>query len=399
MGSEMCIRDRPNQSMNSEKNPCADLASSDVPTIVWIFGQQNHALEDCHLLRWKPYKERIKLRSAKRLCLACLSEKLVARLCPERKISKIPNCTCGIPQVLHASNVREKSSVDVGVGTEYSPDTPVLNAIANAGECSSSLDLGEARPRTAMAVTPLKIRSKSSNQTIITYAFLDNARSATFCTESLIRKLGVDGTKVKISLSILEKKNGYLIMDLVVSDLDENHFVHLPTLYTRPKIPVNKNDIPTQEDVDQWPHLDGELIPQVDVEIRLLIVSDVPKALDPVEVKRSQDGGPYTTRTRMSWAVNGPLGRFLVDHTRQASFVKLTPSFSKWWRAFIAVSLLTSSLSIRKRCPKMSIVLCKMLRRYNLKRAIMKFPSRSISLAVKNHVSSIGASRMVEVKA
>ena len=48
----------------------------------------------------------------------------------------------------------------------------------------------------------------------------------------------------------------------MLSDLDENHFVHLPALYTRP-------DIPTQ-DVDQWPHLDGMFIPQVDAEIGLL---------------------------------------------------------------------------------------------------------------------------------
>ena len=201
----------------------------------------------------------------------------------KEKSAKFQNCTCKHPTVPHTSNVREKSSVDVGVGTGDSTDTPVLNAMGNAGECSSSLDLGEARPRTAMAVIPVKIRSKSSNQTIIMYAFLDNGSSATFCRESLMRKLGVDGTKAKICLSTLKKKNSpldsYLIRDLVVSDLDESHFVHLPTLYTRPEIPVSKNDIPTQEDVDQWP--------QVDAEIGLLIASDVPKALDSVEVKHS----------------------------------------------------------------------------------------------------------------
>ena len=327
-----------NQSMNSEKNPGADLASSDVPSIVCIFCQQNHALEDCHLLRWKPYQERIKFLSAKRLCFGCLSEKHVARLCPERKICKIPNCTRKHPTVLHTFNVREKSSVDVGVGTGDSTDTPVLNAMANAGECSSSLDLGEARPRTAMAVIPVKIRSKSSRQTIITYAFLDNGSSATFCTESLMRKLGVDGTKVKISLSTLEKKNSpvdsYLIRDLVVSDLDENHFVHLPTLYTRPEIPVSKNDIPTQEDVDQWPHLDGVFIPQVDAEIGLLIASDVPKALDPVEVKHSQNGGPYATRTRMGWAVNGPLGRLQGRSHTSSFFLKVDPQLQQMVESF-----------------------------------------------------------------
>ena len=57
-----------------------------------------------------------------------------------------------------------------------------------------------------------------------------------------MRKLGVDGTKVKIFLSTFEKKNSpldsYLIRDLMVSDVDQSHFVHLPTLYTRPEIPV-----------------------------------------------------------------------------------------------------------------------------------------------------------------
>ena len=71
-----------------------------------------------------------------------------------------------------------------------------------------------------MAVIPVKIRSKSSNQIIISYAFLDNGNSANFCAESLMRKLGVDG-KVKIFLSTLEKKSSpvdsYLIRDLVVS--------------------------------------------------------------------------------------------------------------------------------------------------------------------------------------
>ena len=125
---------------------------------------------------------------------------------------------------------------------------------------------------------------RANNRTVITHAFLDNGSSATFCAESLVRKLGVEGTKVKISLSTLEKKNSrvesYLIRDLVVSDLDENDFVSLPALYTRPEIPVCEEDIPTQEDVDQWPHLGGVSILHVDAEIGLRIVSDVPEATE-----------------------------------------------------------------------------------------------------------------------
>ena len=50
-------------------------------------------------------------------------------------------------------------------------------------------------------------------------------------------------------------------------------------------------------------------LPTVNAEIDLLIANDVPEALDPLEVKNSQHGGPYATRTRLGWAVNGPLER------------------------------------------------------------------------------------------
>ena len=170
---------------------------------------------------------------------------------------------------------------------------------------------------------------RANNRTVITHAFLDNGSSATFCTESLVRKLGVEGTKVKTSQSTLEKKNSrvesYLIRDLVVSDLDENDFVSLPALYTRPEIPVCEEDIPTQEDVDQWPHLGGVFIPHVDTEIGLLIVSDVPETLDPVEIRHSVNGGPYASRTRIGWAVNGLLGRCRHGSQAVSSFVKVDP--------------------------------------------------------------------------
>ena len=63
------------------------------------------------------------------------------------------------------------------------------------------------------------------------------------------------------------------------------------------------------QDVDRWPHLNGVFIPQVDTETGLLIASDVPEALDPIEVKHSQNGGPYASRTCNGWAINGTLGR------------------------------------------------------------------------------------------
>ena len=58
---------------------------------------------------------------------------------------------------------------------------------------------GETRGRTAIAVVPVKVHSRKSNRTVVTFAFLDTGSSATFCTESLMKKLEERGPKVKIS--------------------------------------------------------------------------------------------------------------------------------------------------------------------------------------------------------
>ena len=132
--------------------------------------------------------------------------------------------------------------------------------------------------------------------------------------------------KTKISLTTLEKSDSlvdsFLIQNLEVSDLDENEFFSLSVLYTRTEIPVKREDIPTQEDIDQWPHLEGVYLPSVKAEIGLLIASDAPEALDPLEVKHSKDGGPNATRTRLGWAANGPLTRYPHSSHVASFFVK-----------------------------------------------------------------------------
>jgi len=140
-----------------------------------------HALEDCHVLRWKPYQESIKFLSTRRLCFGCLPDKHVARDCPERKVCKITNCTRRHPTVLHTPS-REKPTVDIGVGTDRTDDIPrVLNAMVNTDEFPNEV-AREVHSKTAMAIIPVKVRSRATNKAIVTYAFLDSRSSASFCT-------------------------------------------------------------------------------------------------------------------------------------------------------------------------------------------------------------------------
>lgn len=118
-----------------------------------------------------------------------------------------------------------------------------------------------------------------------------------------MKQLRINGQQVKISLSTLEKKNSitysFLVHDLLVSNLDENEWIP-PNPYTRPEIPVSSSHIVTQEDVDQRPHLQGVFLPRLDAEVGLLIPSDVPKVLDPLDIIHGRGSGPYSVRTQLA---------------------------------------------------------------------------------------------------
>ena len=54
------------------------------------------------------------------------------------------------------------------------------------------------------------------------------------------------------------------------------------------------------------PHLKGILLPKIDACIGLLIGNDIPKALEPKEIKECKVEGPYAVRTLFGWTINGP---------------------------------------------------------------------------------------------
>ena len=66
-------------------------------------------------------------------------------------------------------------------------------------------------------------------------------------------------------------------------------------------------DVPTQEDVDRWSYLRGIKIPDINIDVGLLIGTNAPLASEPREVVHSQDDGRYAVKTLLGWAIRGPL--------------------------------------------------------------------------------------------
>ncbi|KAK6191249.1 hypothetical protein SNE40_002985 [Patella caerulea] len=93
------------------------------------------------------------------------------------------------------------------------------------------------------------------------------------------------------------------INGLEILDLDGVHAVELPTIYTKDDMPVSEHHIPTQEDLENWPHLRNINLPKIEADIGLLIGNGVPDAYTPLEIITGQAGSPHADRTCLGWTV------------------------------------------------------------------------------------------------
>ena len=105
---------------------------------------------------------------------------------------------------------------------------------------------------------------------------------------------------------------------LIVTDLKGKNPIQLPKIFTKEDLSTPEN-VPTPELAHRWKHLRSiakELPTQLpNVRIGLLIGSNCSKALEPIDVLASEDGGPFAIRTFAGWAIAGPLYMCGTEHS------------------------------------------------------------------------------------
>ena len=156
--------------------------------------------------------------------------------------------------------------------------------------------------------------------------------------------LGLEGEHTRLSLTTLGTHNSITecaVFRLEVFDLAVDNLVELPTVFSVPSLPVSNDSIPRQEDVMKFPDLCDIQILTIDSEFGLLIGCDVPKALEPHEVRLSQGQGPFVTKTVFVWTVNGPL-EIMIGAPPSANFIRVDKELSEQVRMFCNLELCDS---------------------------------------------------------
>lgn len=125
-----------------------------------------------------------------------------------------------------------------------------------------------------------------------------------------MNKLDLTGKKVHILLWTMGQEkvvSSHTVPGLEVAGLNEEPICELPKAYTQVCMPVHRGNIPKQSYLQKWPNLKHIHLPEINAGIVLLIGTNVPKALEPLQVICSTDNGSYVIRTMLGWTVNGLL--------------------------------------------------------------------------------------------
>ncbi len=111
----------------------------------------------------------------------------------------------------------------------------------------------------------------------------------------------------------------------MVSDINHNTTIQLPTTFSCETIPAKRQQIPSPEMVKPWRHLHSiarYLVPlQTDINVGLLIGSNCPQAIMPREVIPGKSNEPYAQRTDLGSGVIGNVGGAVVNEDNDSSSI------------------------------------------------------------------------------
>jgi hypothetical protein len=275
-----------------------------------LYCQDNsHTLQCCRNITEKCLKERYDFLKGKGLCYGCLKSGHHREYCRQRLTCNI--CSKLHPSVLHVEPHRphvepqryQVSNRNVGAGQNNVSNGSVSMAVSPKG------DKGAGNHQ-ALPIVPVRVKHKSSDKYIETYAFLDSGSTATLCTEKLMNTLNVEGRKTHISLHTLgqdSRAECFEITRLDMSDLNGDNLTALPPVFTQRELPVTSSDIVYPRDLQNWSYLKDLPLQRINSGVDLLIGVNVPDALQPWDVVPSMENGPFAVMTAFGWVVNGPL--------------------------------------------------------------------------------------------
>ena len=285
---------------NNVETPSSYKSKSPCP----ICNDETHGVARCQTFAEKSAEDKRTLIRENNLCFGCLKKGHSSKNCKTRHICG--KCNRRHPTCLHEE--REKRFAEAPenhyTSTDHNGRQPDIKVTSHAVMQYASA--------TSNIVPVYMSSAKEPEKEVLTYALLDTQSDSTFILEDLLEELNVETTPVQLKLSTMTAVDTVIaskgVDGLQVRGLNSEKNIHLRRAYTRDFIPVDRSYIPTSKTASQWPHLKhlaNKLPPLKECNVGLLIGSDCPLALAPLEVVTGGENDPFAQRTELGWSIVG----------------------------------------------------------------------------------------------
>ena len=106
----------------------------------------------------------------------------------------------------------------------------------------------------SMFLVPVKVMHEHSANEVTTYTMLDICSHGSVIHDSLVKKLGVTGSKTNLkTLHGLRSKKTVSVEGIKVAQLQgDSIWLNLPRMYARRNLPVDKEEIATPARISKW---------------------------------------------------------------------------------------------------------------------------------------------------
>lgn len=268
------------------------------PKLNCLFCQEEHYMDLCDSFKQLEHEAKLKFVRDNKLCFKCLRKGHMSKDCRNHRTCK--QCKGLHPTSLHIDRQNQQGNQ---IGDQLNDQNAPEQGVRIASTNTERLGTGKG----CMVIIPVKVRAPDGKE-VCTLAFFDNGSDATFCTNELLKQLGVKGNPTNMVLSTFLNKQqnvkSTLVYGLQVLDTGGNNNIPLPAVYSINEMPVGCKDMVSTADIACWPHLGEVELPDGVGEVGLLLGNDVPQAFEPWQVINSPyNGAPHAVKTKLGWLV------------------------------------------------------------------------------------------------
>jgi hypothetical protein len=250
-------------------------------------------LADCPMYNAANIDDRRKVLWARGACFNCLKPGHRAKQCPQPTQCEVTECSGKHHRTMHIWKTEEES--DAGAADQEGG----IDCMVSSTTC----------PQVLLGIVPVKVRA--NGKMVETNALLDNGSSQSFCSEALLRQLGIQGRKLEYSLSTLTQEDAPATAEEVTLDIQGMApgatAVMLERVWSVPHLAVSMERAVRPESLSQFSHLAHIPVAQpVGSKVDLLIGA-TSTAIIPLEVCLPPSAGlPYAELTSLGWVIRGP---------------------------------------------------------------------------------------------